>query len=319
MSGNQSLRRIISKSNKAILIGIGGGGDIVGTIPTADLLGMFGVECVFGGLSWERSVIDPVPGPRKFDEVKNARKLNEVVWFANKDTVTSTGVRFAESGVAEVMGVETLLVDIHPGPEAVAEGILDAARELGADLIVGIDVGGDLLALGNEPGLMSPLADSIMTAAFAIIEKRIPTVMGLFGFGSDGELTHDELERSMAILAREGALLGSWGITKDALGLLEKLISVVPTEASRMPTLYAKGEFSDTSIRSGRRQVSLSMSSTVTYYFSAGVLYEKLSVLSRSVSKARSLEEANESLHALGIYTEYDIELDKFNKEKGKA
>jgi hypothetical protein len=61
------------------------------------------------------------------------------------------------------------------------------------------------------------------------------------------------------------------------------------------------------------------MSSTVTYYFSPDVLYEKLSVLSRAVSFAGSLEEANECLHALGIYTEYDIELDKFNKEEGIA
>lgn len=319
MANNKSLRQIITNSRKAILIGVGGGGDIVGTIPTSDLLGMFGIECVLGGLSWERSVIDPIPGPRKFDEVRNARKLNEAVWFANKDTVTSTGVRFAESGVAEVLGKETLLIDIHPGPEAVAEGILHAAGELGADLIIGIDVGGDLLAFGNEPGLMSPLADSVMTAAFATLEKRMPTIMGLFGYGSDGELTQDELERSMSILAREGGLLGSWGITREALSLLEKLIAVVPTEASRAPALYAKGELPDATIRSGRRQVSLSMSSTVTYYFSPGVLYEKLSVMSRAVSKAGSLEEANECLHALGIYTEYDIELDKFNKEKGIA
>jgi hypothetical protein len=280
---------------------------------------MFGIQCEFGGLSWERSVIDPVPGPRKFEEVRNARKLNEVVWLANKDTVTSTGVKFSESGVAEVLGRETLLIDIHPGPRAVAEGILHAAEELDADLIIGIDVGGDLLAFGDEPGLMSPLADSIMTAAFATLEKRIPTVMGLFGYGSDGELTQDELERSMSILAREGGLLGSWGITREALSLLEKLIAVVPTEASRGPALYAKGGLPDTTIRSGRRQVKLSMSSTVTYYFSPGVLYEGLSVLSRAVFPAGSLEEANECLHALGIYTEYDIELDKFNKEKGIA
>lgn len=313
----KSLKEIIEGSSKAIIIGIGGGGDIVGTIPTADLMGMFGIECVLGGLSWERSVIDPMPGPRAYDEVRNARKLNDVVWFANKDTVTSTGVRFAESGAAEVLGKETLLIDIHPGPMAVTEGIFNAAEELGADLIIGVDVGGDLLALGNEPGLMSPLADSIMTAAFAELEKRMPAIMGLFGYGSDGELTHDELERSMSVLAREGGLLGSWGISREALSLLEKLIAVVPTEASRAPTLYARGESSDSSIRSGRRQVSLSMSSTVTYYFSPGVLYEKLSVMSRAVANARSLLEANECLHRLGIYTEYDIELDKFNKERG--
>lgn len=315
----KSLKEIIEGSSKALVIGIGGGGDIVGTVPTSDLLGMFGVESVLGGLSWERSVIDPMPGPRTFAEVRNARKLNDVVWFASKDTVTSTGVRFAEAGVAEVLGKETLLIDINYGPAAVAEGLLHAAGDLGADLIIGIDVGGDILALGNEPGLMSPLADSIMTAAFARIEKKMPAMMGLFGFGSDGELTREELERSMSVLAREGGLLGGWGITREALALLEKLIAVVPTEASRAPALYARGEFPDTTIRSGTRQVSLSMSSTVTYYFLPGVLYEKLSVMSRTVADAGSLLDANECLHHLGIRTEYDIELDKINKEEGIA
>lgn len=308
---NKSLRKIIENSNKAMLIGIGGGGDIVGTIPTADLLAMFDVSCVLGGLSWERSVIDPVPGPRKFEEIKNARKLNDVVWYANKDTVTTSGIRFAESGVAEVLGVETLLIGIHGGAESVAEGLLDAARTLNADLIVGIDVGGDLLAQGDEPGLMSPLADSIMTAAFSILESRIPTIMGLFGFGSDGELTHDELEKSMKVIAGERGILGAWGITQDALLLLEQLISIVPTEASRMPALYAKGEFSDTTIRSGTRPVKLSMASTVTYYFSPGALYNNVSKLARCVMNAGSLEEANEALHSMGIRSELDIEIER--------
>jgi len=311
-----SLRKIIKNSSKALLIGIGGGGDIVGTIPTADMLEMFGVECVLGGLSWERSVIDPSPGPRKFEEIKNARKLNDVVWYANKDTVTTSGVRFAESGVAEVLGAETLLIGIHGGPGAVAEGLLDAARVLSADLIIGIDVGGDLLAKGGEPGLMSPLADSIMTAAFSMLEGRISTIMGLFGFGSDGELTQEELERSMKVIAAERGLLGGWGITQDALLLLEDIISIVPTEASRMPVLYAKGEFSDTTIRSGTRPVKLSMASTVTYYFSPGTLYDNISEMARRVANAATLEEANEALHSIGVRSELDIELEKLKGTK---
>ncbi len=317
MSDSGSLKEILKNSTKALLIGIGGGGDIVGTIPTADLLGMFGTECVFGGLSWERSVFDPVPGPRTFEETVNARKLNDVVWYANKDTVTHTGVRFAEAGFSEVLGEETLLIGIHGGPEAVARGILDASRKLDADLIVGIDVGGDMLARGDEPGLMSPLADSIMTAAFFLLDREIPTMMGLFGYGSDGELTPLELERSMKALAKEGGILGSWGITRDALCKLEEMISIVPTEASRMPVLYAKGEFTETTIRSGRRKVSLSMSSTVTYYFSTKVVYESVSGLPKCVYRCRTLEEANDALHAIGVHTELDIERER--QELGKS
>ncbi|MCK5710991.1 MAG: DUF1152 domain-containing protein [Deltaproteobacteria bacterium] len=315
MSIKKSFKEIIKSSKKALLIGIGGGGDIVGTIPTADLLGMFEVECVFGGLPWERSVFDPVPGPRAFEETKNVRKLNDVVWYANKDSVTSTGVRFAESGFSEVYGQETLLIGINSGPEAIAQGILDAARKLGADLVIGIDVGGDVIAQGNEPGLMSPLADSIMTAAFARLEREITSIIGLFGFGSDGELTPQELESSMKLILQEGGVLGSWGITHGALKKLEEVIAVVPTEASRLPALYAKGKFEETTIRSGTRNVSLSMASTVTFYFSPKILYEIFSKLAKCVYDCKSLEEANDALHSLDIYTELDIERDKL-KEK---
>jgi len=307
LPASKSFKEILKSSEKALLVGIGGGGDIVGTIPTADLLSMFDIKCVYGGLSWERFTFDPMPGPRKFEETKNVRKLNDVVWYANKDSITITGARFAESGFSEVIGEETLLVGIHSGPQAISEGILDAANKLDADLVIGVDVGGDVIAQGHEPGLMSPLADSMMTAAFARLEKEIPSIIGLFGYGSDGELTHEELEASVKIKLRKGAVIGSWGITHDALKELEKVIAVVPTEASRLPVLYSKGKCEETTIRKGTRNVSLSMASTVTFYFSPGVLYEN-SKLAKAVSNCRGLEEANDALHSLDIHTELDLE-----------
>ncbi|MEM7008838.1 MAG: DUF1152 domain-containing protein [Thermodesulfobacteriota bacterium] len=310
MPTTKSLREIIKNSHKALLIGIGGGGDIVGTIPTADLLEMFGIECVYGGLSWERSVFDPEPGPRDFHEIQNIRKCNEIVWFANKDSATLSGVKFAESGFSEVLGVQTLLIGIQQGPKAIAEGILDAANKVGADLVIGIDVGGDVIAQGDEPGLMSPLADSMMTAAFALLEDEITAIIGLFGFGSDGELTQSELESSMRLALKNGGVLGSWGITHDALSKLEKVIATVPTEASRLPVLYAKGEFEETKIRSGTRHVSLSIASTETFYFLPSVIYEN-SKMAKCVSDCKSLEDANDCLHCINIRTELDLERDK--------
>lgn len=316
MPVNKSLKEILKSSKKALLIGIGGGGDIVGTIPTADLLEMFDIECVFGGLSWERFTYDPVPGPRRFHETENVSKLNDVVWFANTHSTAQSGARFAEAGFAEVIGTETLLVGIESGPHAVAEGILDAAQKLGADLVVGVDVGGDVIAQGHEPGLMSPLADSIMTAAFAELEQKMPSLIGLFGYGSDGELTLDELEASIKVKLKTGAVLGSWGITHDALARLEEVIAVVPTEASRLPVDFFKGEFEQTSIRNGTRPVSLSISSTVTFYFSPRVLLEN-SKLAQAVSKCNDIEDANDALHLLDIRTELDLERDLYG-EKNK-
>ena len=45
---------------------------------------------------------------------------------------------------------------------------------MNTDLLVGIDVGGDSLAEGHEPGLRSPLADSIMLAAWAELAAARP-------------------------------------------------------------------------------------------------------------------------------------------------
>ena len=83
-----------------------------------------------------------------------------------------------------------MLVDINGGVKGVVEGLEGAIEEFNTDLLVGLDVGGDSLAQGTEPGLRSPLADSIMLAAFAELERRgHRTLWGVFGYGSDGELT----------------------------------------------------------------------------------------------------------------------------------
>lgn len=308
---NPSLENMIKRSKKAILLGIGGGGDIVGTIPTARLLNAFNIECILGGLPWERSVFDPIPGPRTFNEIENLTPLNDTVWLANKDTVTTTGVRFAETRIAEIYGKETLLVDITRGVAGVVKGLSEAMKRLGADLLIGIDVGGDSLAFGDEKGLASPLADSIMTAALSELSMEFDVLLGVFGYGSDGELTPEELERSFSVISEEGGLLGAWGITPDVLSELEMVVSKVPTEASRIPVECAKGKRGESYIRGGTRRVYLSIVSTLTFYLSPRVVFEKVSKPAKLVSRSRSLEEANEALHLIGLFTELDFEREK--------
>ncbi len=308
------LKNILRNSKKAVLLGIGGGGDIVGTLPTADLFETNSIKCVLGGLSWERSSIDPEPGPRKFEESRNVDRINDVVWLCNGDSTTRSGARFAEACMAEVLEDPTLLVDINFGPQKVFEGIADAARKMEADVVVGIDVGGDVLGFGDEKGLMSPLADAVMTASLYMLSFRMPTLMGVFGFGSDGELSKEELERSFRILAQNGGLLGGWGISTESLALMEKVIRTVPTEASRTPAEYARGIFNPTSIRNRSRNVNLDMRSTVTFYMDPRVVYEKISAPARMVYKTRTIEQASAILNAAGIRTELDIERDLVGK-----
>lgn len=305
---NKSFEELLSKSRKALLIGIGGGGDVVGTLPTAGLLELFGIECILAGLPWERSVIDPVPGPRTYDQLVNAEKINDGIWICTKDTKTNTGVRFAESGISGVLGKDTLLVDITPGAAKISEYIIDAAGKLNVDLVIGIDVGGDSLATGSEKGILSPLADSTMIAAFYKLRKDINSFLGIFGLGSDGELTIDEMEHSLKLLAQDGGIIGSWGLTKNSIKLMNEVVEVVPTEASRTPVRYAEGKFQKTTIRSGTVKVDLNFSSTSTVYVDTAVHYEKVSALSRAVAESPDLMESKKILNGMGVKTEFDIE-----------
>ena len=84
--------------------------------------------------------------------------------LAGPATSTADGVAFSEAAMAEHLGTETVLIDPGGGAVGASEGILEAAGALDCDLLVCVDVGGDVLALGDEPGLASPLCDAVMLA-----------------------------------------------------------------------------------------------------------------------------------------------------------
>jgi hypothetical protein len=314
----QSLETLIRASSRALVIGVGGGGDVVGALATARFLEFCGLEFVLGGLSWERSVYDPIPGPRNLCETRNIRVLHPFAWMANAESQTETGVYFGESKMAAAIGREVLLVDINGGVNGVVEGLEVAIKNLNSDLLVGIDVGGDSLARGAEPGLRSPLADSIMIAAFAELQRRGQrTLWGMFGFGSDGELSTDEIEAALSQLGAAGGLLGGWSLTPKIAAELEEVIKTVPTEASAIPVRCFAGASGESRIRGGERSVKLTPLTALTFFLSTTVLFETLSRPAQAVRASTSLEQANDALHALGIKTELDLERETYRQATG--
>jgi hypothetical protein len=304
----RQLEEIVRAARRAIVLGVGGGGDVVGAIPTARFLELFGLSCILGGLSWERFVYDPQPGSRSLAEVTNVRPLAPTVWLANAQTATRTGVRFAESHIAALYGTETLLVDLSQGAPGVVAGLRAAMHQLGADLLVGIDVGGDSLAAGGEPGLRSPLADALMLAAFNRLYDECACLWGVIGYGSDAELTPAEIDRALSTVAAHGGLLGAWGITPAVAAELERVVAQVPTEASALVLACARGATGTRWIRGGTRRVELSPVGMVTFYLSPRVLFEQVAAPARAVQDAPSLAAASDILRALGLPSEYAFE-----------
>lgn len=304
-----SLEDKLRASSRALVIGVGGGGDVAGALATARFLEFCGLQFVLAGLSWERRVFDPIPGPRRLSEVEDVRALHEYAWMANSSSRTRTGVYFAESRMAAFLGREVLLVDINGGVKGVVEALETAMTEFQTDLLVGLDVGGDSLAEGTEPGLRSPLADSVMLAAFDELEQRgRRTLWGIFGYGSDGELSADEIEHALSKLTGAGGLLGAWSLTPKTAAELEEAIKTVLTEASAVPVQCFRGAWGETTIRGDYRRVKLTPLTAITFFVSTSILFRTLACPARAVAGSSSLEEANNALHAIGVKTELDLE-----------
>jgi hypothetical protein len=305
---------LLRNSAKALVLGVGGGGDIVGTLPTARFLELFGISSVLGGLSWERFIYDPQPGTRTLAEVLHVRPLAPTVWLANAQTTSSSGVRFAESDMAALYDTETLLIDLSQGVPGVVTGLRAAMQALAADLLVGIDVGGDSLGAGHEAGLRSPLADAMMLAALQQLATEFPCLWGVFGYGSDAELTQPEIDQALSRVAQHGGLLGAWGMTPAMAAELQRVITRVRTEASAIAVECAAGAVGRRSIRDGTRAVTLSPVCTVTFYLDPQVLYTQVATLARAVAQAPSLEAANSAILTLGVRSEYEFEKDMLRR-----
>lgn len=294
-------------ASAVLSIGIGGGGDVVGALAVAEHARELGLRARVGGVTWERRVIDPIPGPRRIDELEHvAEPLGDAAVLAGPETSGPGGFLFAESNMARVLGEPVLLVDPNPGPRAVAAAIDGAAERLGCDLVVLLDVGGDVLGHGGEPGLASPLCDSILLAAAAHMRTRV--VGAVFGTGCDGELTPEEVLERVAEVAAAGGILGTAWPSPAALERLEAAVEEVPTEASAMALACARGRTGRAEIRGGRRTVPLSPIGAMTFYFDPAAAIGSAARLAAAVVDCDSLDAAQEVLGGLGVRTELDWE-----------
>jgi hypothetical protein len=300
---------VLQEARRALVLGIGGGGDVVGALAVARLCEALGTPTVLGGVSWERAVVDPRPGPRAMAEIRHGDPVGEAAVLAGPATSTLDGVPFSEARMAEHLGTSTVIVDVSGGADGAAAGIVAAAEALDCDLLLGVDVGGDVLARGDEAGLASPLCDAVMVAAALRALERLSCMLAVVGPGCDGELSADAVLERIAALGRAGAWVGTWGVTPEIADELEAAAQLVPTEASLQVARCARGEFGETHIRGGRRRVELGPVGALTFLFDPALAARSGELpLVDAVADTRSVEEGRAALAELGVHTELDYE-----------
>jgi hypothetical protein len=309
---------MIANASRALVIGIGGGGDIVGALAVARYAEALGTPFVLGGISWERTVVDSHAGPWTLDDVEGGRRLAAAATLADAETRTPTGVRFGESLMADHLGQQTVLIDPTPGPKVIAASIVIAAQELECDLVLYVDVGGDVLAHGDERGLGSPLCDAVLLAAACHAAPDLSGAGAVIGPGCDGELTVAEVLDRLAVLATAGAWLGSASVGPTVTGELERAAQAVPTEASLQVARCARGEQGRTSIRGGRRSLELGPIGALMFFYDPEAAVSHGAPLARAVMDAQDLTAAHSTLTGMGIRTELDFEREKTGRERSE-
>jgi hypothetical protein len=300
-----SLAEQVAGAERPLFLGVGGGGDIVGAYAVARTLTARVRSPLVGGLSWERRPLDPVPRPRRIDEMEKAVPLSECVAWAGPETRVPNGVVFAESRLAACLGFPTVIADPSGGATTLAVSLVDAARTLGSDMIVLVDVGGDVLAKGDERCLVSPLCDAICLAMAPMLSPHVDVVGAIVGAGCDGELTLEELSGRLGLVAAANDGLESRSLTPQAIDSAAEVVEEIQTEASRFMLECARGSSGVRSIRDGARSVHLSPFGSIIFLFDPVLALEVAAPLARAAAVGDFFEAAD-AIRALGSRTEID-------------
>lgn len=306
---------LVRAASRALVLGIGGGGDVIGSLAVARRCEALGTPFVLGGVAWERFARDPRPGPRPADEIAGGRRIGEYAVIAGPETATVDGTLFSEAFAAAHLrahgdpDAETVLIDVTGGSAGVAEGIAAAAAECGCDLVVLVDIGGDAIAAGGERGLASPLCDAVMLGGAARLEG-LGVAAAVLGPGCDGELEIGEVLARIAVLARAGAWTGTFGVDAAVADEVAEAAAGSGTEASIQVVRCARGELGEVRIRSGLRSVELSPVGALAFCFDPVAALAELPLV-RAVADAEGLEQARAALEAIGVRTELDYERER--------
>lgn len=265
------------QARKWLVVGIGGGGDVYGCLPLRWELLQAGCEVRLGSLTWERSVVDPRAGPRRIAELTGVEPVGEFGALGGPHTETRDGIVFQATRLSRFLDDEPVLfLDIGGGARGVRAAVTEYCTREGITGVLGVDVGGDVVAAGPEPGLHSPLADATLLAALGQLADPVTPLVGVFGMNADGELTQAELLARFSHLTPHG-YVGAIGHGADAFAQLRAILADPQhvTEASRQPLRAWQGEHGATTIRRSRRHVELNLLLTVTFLFDArGILPE---------------------------------------------
>ncbi|MFD4607824.1 DUF1152 domain-containing protein [Streptomyces sp. NPDC058440] len=283
-----------------LIVAAGGGGDAVAAAMLHAALYGDEDQAVILTYAWDRLLVDPVPGPRGADNFTGLEPVTRCVW-----SVPATAEPIAPAGstlprLAAELPHTFALLDPHRGAEGVTrqlEELIDHLAPVSIDLL---DVGGDILAEGDEPTLKSPLADALTLAACSQVNAPIRLLVA--GPGLDGEVSPDDLRPLF------GPLVHSF--TAQDVESVGSVLEWHPSEATAMLAATARGARGLCEIRDAGFAVPLTEEGPTVHEVDLDEAISR-NTLARAIMTTATLDEAEAYSREICGFSEIDYERNK--------
>ncbi|WP_181409812.1 DUF1152 domain-containing protein [Martelella alba] len=323
MSYPPSFTELALKAKHALIIGVGGGGDVIQSIPVGNYLKLLGVEKItVGGVgsSWWMPEGDPISadptamtyGPVVYDvgALKPSREWVPGIVGVGIETTYGQSCKPAEAVLADLLPGEPFVAGLTKGATGLRDALAALIEKEGIDLIVGVDIGSDSFHDGKEvvPAQTS-LIDFIVLAALTQLE--IPVVYGLAGYGSDGEMRLEELDERVSRVMAAGGYLGAIGLSHRDVAEMLSACELYPDPIEHYAALAARGEFGYRRVQTHTpwgSAVKITPLAATILFFDPKVMVEVACHGVKALADTTSLDEAEEIFAASGEIPETRLE-----------
>ena len=292
----------------ALLVAAGGGGDALAALFVHRALSPEGERPVVASYSWDRFILDPQPGPRCPADFHGLSQITPGNWEVTQDSYLVSGGRSTLTMLARYTGARFVLLDPRNGVSGLRAQLAELASALSAVNVTLVDVGGDVIAHGSEPELLSPLADSMALAALGSSDLDSQAVIA--GPGLDGELAPATVRQRCASLGDQLSELCPAHVEPYLAALAHH-----PSEATTLLAAATLGVRGQAEIRDLGSPVRVDELSATIHIVKPSALLG-VNEIARQMTMTRSLDEAERVAIAVGHRSELTHERQKAHDSK---
>jgi hypothetical protein len=306
-----------TRRTHALLLALGGGGDVLAAAMFAEILKARGLSPVLVSVAWERFVKDPLPGPRSLSELSHVKLFGKHLARASKHTAFPNGALTNQATLAGRVGIENYILDPHQGVVGLKKGLKELRKLFEISEAWGIDVGGDLLAERSSPHVRSPLADAMLLSA--LVGEFPDAKAAVFGMGVDGELPRRVWTSMIARHLRRELVLEVTTLPMSGVRMVSQLLDdrLVDTEATAMIVRAYQGLHGRYLVRDAGSIISVDHTTLCGFTYRANDVATKINELAVKVAGSETLQSASSIIEEHGYQSEWRYETEKVKRLQG--